>query len=192
VQFISSTNVALTPRIQSFPQYNKSITLGVDGKSAEFPIEGSVVQYNTRGDYHFIAQDSQLIYTGNGPRWFKVRANIIIAQILLNNSNEDPAFVVDQNLGFAVGVNGVQVNAVQENNRTYSDIEVLHKWLATQSAENFLLLHPGDRVSFLLWTNSIGYLNTPTNPLVVLPVHTPPAGSTVTLTGKLTVVLESA
>jgi len=191
VQFVSSTNVALSPRVQTFPEYNKTVNLGVDGKSQEFPVEGQLVQYNNQPSYSFTLQDSQLTFTGNQPRWFKVRANIIIAQLLLHNSDHDPAFVVDQNLGFAIGVNGATVNNVQDVNRTYSDIEVLHKWMATQSSENVIKLNPGDRLSFLLWTNGISYLNTPTNPLVVLPVHTPPAGSTVMLTGKLTVVLET-
>jgi hypothetical protein len=191
VQFVSSTNVALNPRVQTFPEYNKTINLGVDGKSQEFPVEGALVSLKETGAIRFALQDSQLTFTGNSPRWVKVRANLIIAQILLHNSDHDPAFVVDQNLGFAIGVNGATVNSVQDVNRTYSDIEVLHKWMATQSAENFILLNPGDRLSFLLWTNSIGYLNTPTNPLVVLPVHTPAAGSTVMLTGKLTVILET-
>jgi hypothetical protein len=191
VQFVSSTNVALNPRVQTFPEYNKTVILGVDGKSQEFPVEGNLVKYDVPGSYNFTLQDSVITYTGNKPRSFKVRANLIMAQILLRNSNHDPAFVVDENLGFAIGVNGATVNNVQAVNRTYSDIEVLHKWMATQSAENVVVLNPGDHLSFLVWTNSIGYLNTPTNPTVVLPVLTPPAGSTVMLTGKLSVVLET-
>jgi len=108
----------------------------------------------------------------------------------MTNSNKDPCCVLNNNLGFAIGVNGTKVNRVEANNLTYSDKLYLHKWMATQSTENFVLLRPGDRVSMLLWANNVKYMNVPTNPTIVIPNLDPPAGSIITLTGKITCVIE--
>jgi len=192
IQFTPRCSHALHPQIQTFPEYNDTVILDIEGKMQEFPVDGQVFQVPSKHSHLFRIQDGQLVLKSHHTHWFRVRANLIISQILLTNANKDPGCAVSQNLGFAIGVNGARVNDVAEVNFTYSDKMFLHKWMATQSAENVVQLKPGDRISPLVWTTDVHYLAVPTNAKVIIPVLTSPAGSTINLTGKITFVVEDA
>jgi hypothetical protein len=152
----------------------------------EFPLSGVQV---TGADFQL--ESGKLIFRGQHPRHFNVRASLNLARLLLQNSDLDPAVITINNLAFAIGLNGEAVNTVQMFNKLYADSRFNFKWLATQVTQNNLNIHPGDAVSLLLYTPSSIYINVPPNIGVNIPNKTPPAGSVYEITASASLVFQA-
>jgi len=174
------------------PLYYNTVLLPIDGElfsATEFPLGASAVQVFD-DDTKFRLENGKLIYRGDKKQRFKIRASLVIDKLLLQNSDLDPAVIVLQNVGFAVGVNGVAYNTVETFDNMYSDSRYNFKWLATRSAANVVKLKKGDEVSLLVYTNNIRYLNVPPLFGSVIPTHVPPVGSVSILTAAASLVIE--
>jgi hypothetical protein len=174
------------------PQYYSTVLLPVDGElfsAIEFPLVGSSVQIFDE-DTEFRMENGKLIYRGDNKKRFKIRASLVVDKFLLQNSNLDPAVITLQNVGFAVGVNGVAYNTVESFDNMYTDSRYNFKWLATRSATNVVRLKKGDEVSLLVYTNNVKYLNVPPNFGASIPSFSPPEGSMSVLTAAASIVIE--
>lgn len=175
------------------PLYYNTVLLPIDGElfsATEFPLGGSNVTTFDE-DTTFSIEGGKLIYKGKeNKKRFKIRASLVIDKLLLQNSDLDPAVIVLQNVGFAIGVNGVAYNTVETFDNMYSDSRYNFKWLATRSTANVVRLKKGDEVSLLVYTNNLRYLNVPPLFGSPIPVHVPPEGSHSILTAAASIVIE--
>jgi hypothetical protein len=174
------------------PLYYSTVLLPVDGElfsAIEFPLIGSTVQ-SYDDSTEFTMENGKLIYRGHGKKRFKVRVSLTIDKLLLQNSDLDPAITVLQDVGLAVGVNGVAYNTVETFDNMYSDSRYAFKWLATRTAANVVRVKPGDEISVLVYTNNIRYLNVPPHVGTTIPNKVPPDGSKVIFTAAASLVIE--
>jgi hypothetical protein len=173
--------------------YYNTVLLPVDGElfsATEFPLIGSSVNFFDE-DTEFRMENGKLIYRGKeNKKRFKIRASLVVDKLLLQNSDLDPAVIVLQNVGFAIGVNGVAYNTVETFDNMYSDSRYNFKWLATRSTANVVRLKKGDEVSLLVYTNNVRYLNVPPLFGSPIPQHSPPEGSLSVLTAAASIVIE--
>lgn len=180
----------LYPDAMVMPVYNSSIYLPLDGNldnAVEFPLDGCEVKYSD----DFKLECGKLVYRGEHDKRFKIRFALNFARFLLLNSNLDPAITTLQHVGFAVGLNGQHYNGIRTFNNMYGDSRYGSlKWLSNQSATNDIHLRCGDRISVLLYTRDVRYLNQPPSIGTVIPNLTPPVGSVMQVTAAASIVIE--
>jgi len=181
---------------------NQSVNIPINtslGTAVEFPLTGGILSFPS--NFIFNPHD-QLVYTGSnisGPNNnFKLKATFNITDFTLTTFDESNVAVHMTNLGMAIGIGGHAVtgnNFVTEVNEFTSSGQISGAGTAGPFAvtsaievQNTFSMHKNDRLSILFYANNIVY--TETYPSTPVCNFAPPAGSYLTLTGNVTLVIE--
>jgi hypothetical protein len=140
-------------------------------------------------DHQFKFLNSQLVYTGPKPKWFKIVADLNISGLELKTADGDTVVIDIQTLGFAIGVNGQKYNLVRTESNVYADARYTLRLVANQTTSNVIQLVRDQSLSLLVYFFNSKYLDQP--PVHGVPSKTPAAGSYITFKGNVSISIES-
>jgi hypothetical protein len=178
----------LVPMGQLIPDKHETVLLPLRGcldDAKVMPLSGEM-----KFSEDFEVKGCELVYKGKEAKRFKIRAAMNIARLMLLNADNDLAEITLQGFGMAIGKNGKAYNNGRTATNKYGDLRYFFTWMTNESATNDILLERGDRISILVYTRNITYLNVPTAIGTTIPNLRPKEGSVVVLSGSTSVVIE--